>query len=133
MENISKMEMASALFSKSYIKVEKKFFGFITKVTYTPTNSPVVGLCLDYALADGEKVKRLATAAPGEVVTLIKKEGKPATSPNGHWRLSLCYSQDRRFAALHVSEFVGFEYKTIGEIRFLEGDDAGKILQAFVK
>ena len=133
MENISKMEMASALFNKSYIKVEKKFFGFITKVTYTPTNSPVVGLCLDYALADGEKVKRLATAAPGEVVTLIKKEGKPATSPNGHWRLSLCYSQDRRFAALHVSEFVGFEYKTIGEIRFLEGDDAAKILQAFVK
>ena len=133
MENISKMEMAEALFSKSYIKVEKKFFGFITKVTYTPTNSPVVGLCLDYALADGEKVKHLATAAPGEVVTLIKKDGRPATCPNGHWRLSLCYSQDRRFAALHVSEFIGFEYKTIGEIRFVEGDDAAKILQAFVK
>ena len=133
MENISKMEMASALFSKSYIKVEKKFFGFITKVTYTPTNSPVVGLYLDYALADGEKVKRLASAAPGEVVTLIKKDGRPTTSPNGHWRLSLCYSQDRRFAALCFSEFVGFEYKTIGEIRFVEGDDAAKILQAFVK
>ena len=56
MENISKMEMAKALFEKTYIKVEKKFFGFITNVTYTPTNSPVVGLCLDYALTDGEKV-----------------------------------------------------------------------------
>ena len=45
MENISKMEMAKALFEKPYIKVEKKFFGFITNVTYTPTNSPTVGLC----------------------------------------------------------------------------------------
>jgi hypothetical protein len=133
MENISKMEMAKALFEKPYIKVEKKFFGFITNITYTPTNSPIVGLCLDYALADGEKVKQLAFAAPGEVVTLIKKDGKPETSPNGHWRLSLCYSKDRKFAALCFSEFVGFEYKTIEGPRFLEGDDAGKILQAFVK
>jgi hypothetical protein len=28
MENISKMEMANALFNKPYIKTEKKFFGF---------------------------------------------------------------------------------------------------------
>ena len=133
MENISKMEMAKALFEKPYIKVEKKFFGFITNVTYTPTNSPVVGLCLDYAPADGEKVKRLATAAPGEVATLIKKEGRLTTSPNGHWRLSLCYSKDFKFAALCFSEFVGFEYKTIEGPRFLEGDNAAKILQAFVK
>ena len=133
MENISQMEMASALFCKPYIKVEKKFFGFITKVTYTPTNSPVVELYLDYALADGEKVKRLANAAPSEVKSLLEKYGCPATSPNGHWRLSLRYSQDRKFAALHISEFIGFEYRTIGEIRFVEGDDAGKILQAFVK
>ena len=97
MENISKMEMAKALFEKPYIKVEKKFFGFITNVTYTPTNSPVVG------------------------------------SPNGHWRLSLCYSKDRKFAALCFSEFVGFEYKTIEGPRFIEGEDAAKILQAFVK
>ena len=133
MENISKMEMAKALFEKPYIKVEKKFFGFTTNVTYTPTNSPVIGLCLDYALADGEKVKRLATANPSEVVTLIKKDGWPTTSPNGHWRLSLCYSKDRRFVALCFSEFFGFEYKTIEGPRFIEGDDAGKILQAFIK
>ena len=39
MANIANMEMASAVFEKSCIKVEKKFFGLMTKVTYVPTNS----------------------------------------------------------------------------------------------
>ncbi len=133
MENISKMEMAKALFEKPYIKVEKAFFGLKTKVTYTPTNSPVVGLCLDYAPADGDKVKRLFAASPKEVESILEKQGRPSTSPNGHWRLSLCYSKDRKFVALHFSEFIGFEYKTVGETRFVEGDGAGKMLRPFVK
>lgn len=133
MENISKMEMASALFQKPYIKVEKAFFGFITKVTYTPTNSPVVGRCLDFSLVDGEKVQRLIAAAPNDVEAILQKDGRPTTFPNGHWRLSICYSQDHKFAALHFSEYVGFEYKAIGETRFAEGDAAEKLLRPFVK
>ena len=59
MENISKMEMANALFNKPYIKTEKKFFGFKTNVTYTRTNSPVVETCLDYSPTEGQKVKEI--------------------------------------------------------------------------
>ena len=59
MENISKMEMASALFSKPYIKTEKKFFGFKTNVTYTKTNSPVVGICLEFSPTEGQKVQTI--------------------------------------------------------------------------
>ena len=54
--NISKMEMAGALFSQIYIKTEKAFFGLMTKVTYAPTNSSVVGICLDYNPTEGQKV-----------------------------------------------------------------------------
>ena len=133
MENISKMEMAKALFQKDYSKTEKAFFGFITKVTYVPTNSPVVGLSLDYLLADGDKVMRLASAAPSELDALIKQNGCPQTSPNGHWRLNLCYSKDRKFVALQVLEFAGFEYKTVSEPRFIEGDDAAKFIGILVK
>ena len=39
MENISKMEMANALFNKPYIKTEKKFFGFKTKRTCRQNNA----------------------------------------------------------------------------------------------
>lgn len=108
-------------------------FGLKTKVTYTMTNSPVVGLCFDYALADGEKVKRLVLASPDEVGMILEEQGCPSTSPNGHWRLSLCYSLDRKFAVFHFSEYVGFEYKPIGETRFVEDDDAKKLLLPFVK
>jgi len=133
MENISKMEMASALFSQIYIKTEKKFFGLITKITYTPTNSPIVGVCLDYSPAEGQKVKAILEAAPSELYAVLKKGGRPETSANGNFRLNLCYSRDHEFAALHLQQFSGFEYHTIGEIRFAAGDEAKKLLSAFVK
>ncbi len=60
MENISKMEMASALFNKPYIKTEKKYFGFKTIVTYAKTNSPVVGICLEFSPTEGQKVQAIA-------------------------------------------------------------------------
>ena len=133
MENISKMEMANALFSQIYIKTEKKFFGLMTKVTYTPTKSPVVGICLDYSPTEGEKVKEiLATPASG-LDAVLQKVGRPATTTNGNFRLNLCYSQDHEFAALHLQQISGFEYHSVSEIRFAAGEEAKKLLGAFVK
>jgi len=133
MENISKMEMASALFAQIYIKTEKKFFGLMTKVTYTPTNSPVVGVCLDFSPAEGEKVKAILGAAPSEFYAVLKKEGRPVTTANGNFRLNLCYSQDHQFAALHLQQFSRFEYHSVSEIRFAAGDEAKMMLSAFIK
>ena len=109
MENISKMEMASALFSQIYIKTEH----------YSPT--------------EGQKVKAILEATQSELYAVLKKEGRPETSANGNFRLNLCYSRDHEFAALHLQQFSGFEYHTIGEIRFAAGDEAKKLLSAFVK
>ena len=133
MANIANMEMACAVFEKSCIKVEKKFFGFKTNVTYIPTNSPVVGLTLEYPTAEGEKLNRLFTAAPNDVESILQKVGRPVESANGHWLVSICYSKNHKFAALQLSEFVGFDYKNIGEVRFAEGEDAEKLLRPFVK
>lgn len=133
MENISKMEMASALFAQIYIKTEKKFFGLMTKITYTPTNSPVVGVSLDFSPAEGEKVKSILEAAPSEFYAVLKKEGRPVTTANGNFRLNLCYSQDHQFAALHLQQFSGFEYHSVSEIRFAAGDEAKMMLSAFIK
>ena len=125
--------MASALFNKPYIKTEKKFFGFKTDVTYTKTNSPVVGICLDYSPAEGQKVKAIFEAPLGTLDSVIQRDGRPKTSDNGNFRLNLCYSKDHEFAALHLQQFSGFEYHTVGEIRFAEGDEARKLLAVFVK
>ncbi|MBO7551321.1 MAG: hypothetical protein J6T62_07350 [Fibrobacter sp.] len=63
----------------------------------------------------------------------IQREGRPKTSDNGNYRLNLCYSQDREFAALQLQQFSGFEYHNVGGIRFVEGDEAHKLLAVFVK
>ena len=133
MENISKMEMANALFNKPYIKTEKKFFGFKTNVTYTKTNSPVVGICLEFSPTEGQKVQAIVEASLESLDATIQREGHPETSDNGNFRLNLCYSQDREFAALQLQQFSGFEYHNVGGIRFVEGDEAHKLLAVFVK
>ena len=133
MENISKMEMASALFNKPYIKTEKKFFSFKTNVTYTRTNSPIVGICLEFSPTEGQKVQAIVEASLNALDETIQREGHPKTSDNGNFRLNLCYSQDHEFAALHLQQFSGFEYHTLGEIRFAEGDEARKLLAVLVK
>lgn len=133
MENITKMEMAHDLFKKNCIKVEKAFLGLVTKVTYIPTNSPVVGLCLEYDLTNGQKVRHLIETAPRNLEAVLKKEGKPITSDNGNVRLSLCFSKDHRFAALQLFQFTNFEYRPVGEIHFMEGDEAEMELRPFVK
>ena len=133
MANISNMEIASAVFEKSCIKVEKSFFGLKTKVTYVPTNSPIVGETLESASAEGAKLDRLVAASPNDVESILQKTGRPETSPNGHWLVSICYSKDHKFVAMQLSEFVGFDYKAVGDVRFAEGEDAEKLLRPFVK
>ncbi|WP_405328696.1 hypothetical protein [Fibrobacter sp.] len=133
MENISKMEMANALFNQIYIKTEKCFFGLKTKVTYAPTNSPVVGTYLEYTPAEGQKAKAILEAAPAELDAVLQKNGRPQTGENGNMKLNLCYSRDHEFAALHLQQFSGFEYRTIIETRFAVGDEAKKLLNAFIK
>ena len=133
MENISKMEMATALFNQIYIKTEKTFFGLKTKVTYAPTNSPVVGTYLEFAPAEGQKVKTILEATPAELDAVLQKNGRPQTGENGNMKLNICYSRDHEFAAFHLQQFSGFEYRTIIETRFVAGDEAKKLLQVFIK
>ena len=103
------MEMASALFNQIYIKTEH------------------------YSPAEGQKVKAILEATQSELFAVLKKDDHPETSANGNFRLNLCYSRDHEFAALHLQQFSGFEYHTIGKIRFAAGDEAKKLLSAFVK
>jgi hypothetical protein len=133
MENISKMEMANAVFSHANIKTEKKFFGSKTNVTYTKTNSPVVGICLEFSPTEGQKVQAIVGAPSNDLEATIQRMGHPKTSDNGNFRLNICYSKDCEFAALHLQQFSGFEYHNVGEIRFAEGEEAHKLLAVFVK
>lgn len=130
---INNMKMADALFKKSCIKVETAFFGLKKKVLYTLTNSPVMSLDLEYDPINGQKVKDLVTLPQDDFLECLKRDGCPKTTDNGHYRLSLCFSQDHQFAALLLSRFFVFEYHAIGEVRFAEGAEAEILLKPFLK
>lgn len=133
MENVKNMEMAKTVFGMNCIKVEKALFGLMTKVVYTPTNSPVVGVCLDFDPVNGEKVRHIIEVSPDKVESVVEKEGLPKACDNGNFRLSICYSKDCQFAALQLQQFSNFSYHQVGEIRFAEGELAAKELRPFVK
>lgn len=126
-------EMAKAIFNKSCIKVKKCFFGLITKVIYTLTDSPVVGAYQEYDASNGEKAKLFLSLPPEMLRSTIQKDGRVKPAENGKFCMSLCYSRDHRFAAFLLSQYINFDYRPVGEIRFAEGDEAETLLEAFVK
>lgn len=126
----NELAMQNALAHNSHIKIEKKFFGLLTKITYTPTGVPVSKTYLEYDSTVGPQAEQILFAPSTELSTLCKHKLK--ISENGKFRLYLLASKDHRFAALQLSEYRDFSFKPIGEIRIAEGDDARQILQAFV-
>lgn len=133
MSLINNMEMASALFKKSYIKIEKAFFGLKTKIIYTLTNSPVVGDYLEYDRTCGAKVKYLLDLPTDQLQEALKNEKHLEPVANGMYSLSLCYSKDHRFAAFLLSRYIEFDYCPVSEVRFVQGDDAEALLRTLVR
>ena len=133
MANIAKMELASLLFQKECIRVEKSFFGLKTKVIYTPTNSPLVGKILEYDTVNGKKVLEYCNASPAQVENLLKNEGRPESCSNGNTRVFLCYSADRKFASVQIFQYSNFEYRAVSDVKFFEGVETEKIIKVLVQ
>ncbi|SHL01020.1 hypothetical protein [Fibrobacter sp. UWEL] len=134
MSLINNMEMAKALFAKSCIAVKKSFFGLKEKVLYKNTNSPVVGCDLEFSPTDGEKLEKLLSRplehmSNMELTVVSQDLGMLHPAENGMYDLTLCYSQDHQFAALQLTKYLGFEYRPVSELHFVEGDCAQTLLQ----
>jgi len=127
MSNFKNLEMAAAVSAHKNITVKKSLFS--TKVIYTPTQSTVKDIILEYAPADGERVKRLLDMPLDKMVSEIEQKAKPATTPVGHYRLEVCLSDDQQFCAIQLFSFIDLKYNAATEFYAYEGSDA----QAVVK
>lgn len=123
----NELAMQKALAQKSYIQIEKRFLGLKTNITYQPTHSPVHSVYLEFNPQEGAFVQRILFAKASEIPSLCTHKIKATV--NGKFRLYLCASKDRNFAALQLSVYEDFSFKPVGEIRFVIGDEARKILQ----
>ena len=119
--------MAAALSAYQHIEIKKSLFS--TKAIYTPTQSRVKAVILEYSPTEGERVARLLDMPLDKMAAEIQQKGKPAAGANGNFRLELCLSDDRQFCAVHLLRFGDFKYKPVFEPRFYEGKDAEYITQ----
>ncbi len=127
MSSFKSLEMAGAVSAYQHVTIKKSLFS--TKVIYTPTESQVKPIVLEYTPTEGERVERLLNMPLDQMVADIAENGKPVDCPNGHSRLELCLSDDRQFCALQLFRFADFRYNPVFDARFYEGKDA----EAFTK
>lgn len=132
MQNIKNLEMAEAVSSKSYIRIENSFFGLCQKITYTPTGSLVKIITQEYSREEGERLERLLSMPVANLGTELASKGKPVTTAVGHYRLQACVSDDRRFCAVQLFCFFDLMYHPLGEPRFFEGAAAATVSRIFL-
>ena len=122
MPSIKNLEMAAAVSAYKNIEIKKSLFS--TKAVYTPTQSPLRVLLLEYSPTEGERVERLLEMSPDRMSAEIAEKGKPKAGANGNFRLEVCLSDDRQFCALQLFRFADFRNNAVIEPRFYEGKDA---------
>ena len=125
MSSIKNLEMAAALSAYQHIEIKKSLFS--TKVIYTPTQSQVKPIVLEYTPSEGERMERLLDMPLDKMAADIQEKGKPVAGANGHFRLEFCLSDDHQFCALQLFRFIDFQYKPVFEPRFYEGKDGAYI------
>ena len=117
--------MAAALSTYSHIEIKKSLFS--TKAIYTPTQSLVKAIILEYTPTEGGRVARLLDMPLDKMAADIQEKGKPVAVANGNYRLELCLSDDHQFCALQLFQFGDFRYNPISEPRFYKGKDVEAI------
>ena len=125
MSSIKNLEMAAALFAYPYITIKKSLFS--TKAVYSPTQSQIKVIILEYSSSEGERVERLLTMPLDKMAEDIVQKGKPSAGANGNFRLELCLSDDHQFCALQLFRFGDFLYNPVFEPRFYKGKDVEAI------
>ena len=119
--------MAAALSAYPYITIKKSLFS--TKAVYSPTQSQIKAVILEYTPSEGERVERLLTMSLDKMAEDIAKTGKPSAGANGNFRLELCLSDDHQFCGLQLFRFGDFKYNPVFEPRFYEGKHVQIIAQ----
>ncbi|MBQ7471338.1 MAG: hypothetical protein IJS97_02800 [Prevotella sp.] len=129
MPNVKDLEMAAAISAYKNITIKKTFFS--KKAVYTPSQSPIKVMILDYTPTEGERLTRLLDLPLDKMVTDIQQKGAPKASPIGHYRFEVCLSEDRQFCAIQLFRFVDFKNTPVLEPRFYEGNDVEMITKLF--
>ena len=117
--------MAAAFSIYPFITIKKSLFS--TKVIYSPTQSEIKVVVMEFSPSEGDRVERLLTMPLDKMAEDIAQKGKPSAGANGNFRLELCMSEDHQFCALQLFHYGDFKYNPVFEPRFYKGKDVETI------
>lgn len=104
MASFNSLEMADALSRMDDIHIKKSWF--VTKAVYLPTQSGLHMMVREYSSVEGRKLEQMMSQPAAQWQQLLQSAGCPRRTDVGPYRLEMCISKDRRFAALQL-----FRYK----------------------
>lgn len=131
MAKINNLAIAKAVVSNPNISIQNAFFGLVQRVVYTPTQSPVDIITEEYTPEQGERLRRLLSLSPAKMSEELSKGQKPQSTSVGPYRLEVCLSRDRRFAAMQLFRYAGIDFESVSDYRCLVGEEAAVIAQLF--
>ena len=126
MANIKNLQMWNDICAESRISISKSMFGLKTNVTYVPTQSAIEACTLEYSPEDGEHLKRIIESTKDGIEKAIGNF-RPREVPNGNYLLEVAKSQDTKFVALLLQQFVQLSYEPVTKTLIFEGDEAKAI------
>ncbi len=128
MEN-NQLGFKSLVALHSDVMRRKVCLGLITRLYYLPTNSQLHFYTLNYDHSQENKLMDLLAQSDAALIKLAAKGVRFTQALNDSFLLEYCCSQDRQFAALHLSKWDTFGYVPVGEVRYLSGDAAQAVSQ----
>ena len=126
MANIKNLQMWNDICADSRISISKSLFGLKTNVIYVPTQSAIGARTLEYSPEDGERLKFIIENTNASMVKAIGNF-RPKEVPNGNFLLEVAKSQDEKFVALLLQQFVQLSYEPVTKTLTFEGDEAKAI------
>ncbi|MBR1557197.1 MAG: hypothetical protein IJ647_05500 [Prevotella sp.] len=127
MPSFKDLEMAAAVSAYRNISIKKSLFS--KKAIYSPTQSAIKVIILDYTPSEGEQLERLLSMPLDKMSAEIEQKGAPKAAPIGHYRFEVCLSEDGKFCAIQLFRFLDFKNSPVFEPRFYEGKDVEKIMK----
>ena len=124
MPNIKNLEMADAVFSKRYIRIQNSFFGLSQKVIYAPTESRVKAIIQEYSTDEGRNLEKLLSLPLEKLANVLASTSIPAPTAVGNYQLQACVSDDHEFCAVQLFRFADLMYHPLSDPLFCEGQVA---------
>lgn len=106
------------------IEYQQKFFGLISHLIYSPTDSDVVYLSKYYVPSYLNDLQELFEKDEKTIIQQAAQGKHLKDTMNGNLCLELCWSADKQFVAIRLQRFSDLLYHPITDVRYFTGEAA---------